>query len=85
MPFEVIWTARSRKDLKALDLQVAKKIFEKVDSLNGKETVFLEKLKGKDFYKFRIGAYRVLIDKFPAKKKLFVLRIGHRRNIYGRV
>ena len=82
MPLEVVWTDKAKKGLKALDKPVAARIFGKVEELGGSETVFLEKVTGHDFYKFRVGNYRVLIDKLPATKKLFILKVGHRKNVY---
>ncbi len=85
MPFEVIWTARAKKDLKLVDKPIAGRILRKVDSLGELDVVFLEKVVGKDFYKFRIGSYRVLIDKFSATGKLLILRVKHRRNAYKNI
>ena len=85
MPFEIILTEKAKKCLKELDKPIAARIADKLDELSQKEIVFLEKIEGRDFYKLRIGNYRVLIQKFPATKKLLVLKIGHRRNIYKNI
>ena len=82
MPFEIIWTNRSKKDLKLIDKKATARIIEKIEMLEGKETVFLEKLKGTHYYKYRIGNYRILIEKFPATKKLFIMRARHRKKVY---
>ncbi|MDD5148535.1 MAG: type II toxin-antitoxin system RelE/ParE family toxin [Candidatus ainarchaeum sp.] len=85
MGFEIIWTNRSKKDLKLIDKQIALRIIDKVEELRGRDIVFLEKVTGKDFYKLRIGQYRALIDKHPATKKLFILKVGHRKKIYKNI
>ena len=85
MPFEVIWAKKAKNSLKALDKAAARRIVDKVESLAGRETVFLEKVKGKDFYKYRVGRYRVFIDKFPATKKLVVLLVRHRKKAYKNI
>ena len=85
MPFVVIWTNRSKKDLKLADKQTALRAIEKVDSLGKQETVFLEKVKGTPYYKYRVGKYRVLIEKFPATKKLFILKVRHRKKFYKNI
>ena len=82
MAFEVIWTNRSKKDLKLLDRQTALRIIEKVDMFSGQDSVFLEKVKGTEYFKSRVGRYRVLVKKFPASKKLFVLKVRHRKKFY---
>lgn len=85
MPFEIIWTNRARKDLRLIDKGIAGRIFNKIEEFNQKETVFLEKIKGKDFFKLRIGSYRVFIDKFPATGKLIVLHVKHRQSAYNKI
>jgi len=85
MPFEVIWTNRSKKDLKLIDKETVLRIINKISVLENQDTVFLERVKGTKLYKFRVGSYRVLIEKFPATKKLFVLKVRHRRRFYKNI
>lgn len=85
MPFEVIWTNRSKKDLKLIDKKTALRIIEKVDALGKQDTVFLEKVQGTPYHKFRVGKYRALIEKFPATKKLFILKVRHRKKFYKNI
>ena len=85
MSFEIIWSNRAKKDLKNLDKKIARRIVNKIETLREKENVFLEKVKDKDFYKYRVGQYRVFIDKFPVTKKLGVLHIRHRKNAYKNI
>jgi len=85
MPFEVIWTKKAKKNLKLIEKTIASRIFEKVEELGRQDFVFLEKIKNSQYRKFRIGKYRVLIKKFPATKKLFIMKIGHRKNIYKKL
>lgn len=85
MPFELIWTERSKKDLKLIDKGIAARIIERAEMLALQETVFLEKVGGTKYYKFRVGNYRILVEKFPATKRLFIARVGHRRNIYKNI
>ena len=85
MSFEIIWANRAKKDLKLLDKAIARRILSKVEELGRKESVFLEKVKGWDFYRCRIGSYRVFIDKFSAIRRLFVLHVRHRKSAYKRI
>lgn len=45
---------------------------------------FLEHFEGEDFYKFRVGEYRALIDVDFENKRLLVQVIDHRSVIYKR-
>ena len=40
------------------------------------------KLSGRDGWRIRIGNYRVIYELNDAEKKVFVLHIGHRRDVY---
>ncbi len=85
MPFEIIWSNRSKKDLRLVDKAIAKRIIDRVEKLGLQELVFLEKAKGTPYHKFRVGRYRILIEKFPATKRLFILKVRHRRKFYKNV
>ena len=45
---------------------------------------YFEKLKVRDEYKLRVGGYRVIADINKTKKRIYVLVIGHRKNVYKR-
>ena len=85
MPFEIIWSNRAKKDLIKLEKHIAKRIINKIVALPQKEKPLLEKVKGKDFFKYRVGDYRVLIDRYPLKKKLVILTIMHRKKAYKNI
>jgi mRNA interferase RelE/StbE len=40
------------------------------------------KLSGREGWRIRIGSYRVIYELNDAEKKVFVLHIGHRRDVY---
>ena len=42
----------------------------------------LSKLTGENTYKFRVGDYRVIVDWDQGADTVYVLTLGHRRNIY---
>jgi mRNA interferase RelE/StbE len=39
----------------------------------------------RDFYKLRVGDYRVIAEINKNEIKILVLLIGHRKNIYGKI
>lgn len=81
MPLAIVWSNRSRKDLKSLEKQVAKRIFEKIISFNAQDLLFLEKVAGQVFFKYRVGSYRIFFEKAP-DGTLIVLTVLHRKNAY---
>lgn len=44
----------------------------------------LSRLSGEDVFKFRVGDYRIIIDWDRANDTVYILTLGHRRNIYDR-
>ena len=81
MIFEIIWKENALKDLQKLDSFISIRIIKKIDEL--KENPFLrdiKRLKGLNFYRLRVGDYRIIFEIFD--KKLIIFKIGHRKNIY---
>ncbi len=85
MAFELIWTKGAKKDLSKLEPQTSKRIKNKIKKLILADRPELEKVKGKDFYKYRVGHYRVFLDVYPFNKKLVVLQIIHRKKAYKNI
>lgn len=44
----------------------------------------LSRLSGEDAYKLRVGDYRMIVDWDRKEETVYVLTVGHRRNIYDR-
>lgn len=73
------------RDLKRLDKPVGRRIVRKISWLaENLENINNEQLSGNlsDFYKFRVGAYRVLYQVLEKESVLLIHHIGHRREIY---
>lgn len=85
MPFEIIWSNRAKKDLMKLEKHIAERIIKKITNLAQQDRIMLEKVKGKDFFKYRVGDYRVFIDRYLARKKLVILTIIHRKKAYKNI
>jgi mRNA interferase RelE/StbE len=76
------------KDLAKLDKQTAKRIStflrERVANLDDPRSIG-EALKGSklgDFWRYRVGDYRLIADIRDSKVSILVVRVGNRRNIY---
>jgi mRNA interferase RelE/StbE len=85
MTFSVIYTARARKDLKQLPLEIAKKCILTISKIKDDPFSFVKKLKGSKqapLYSLRISEYRAIISIQEDRLIVFVLEIGHRSSIY---
>lgn len=84
MTYSIGWHPKVRKFLQKLPKEISERILIKVRGLQEDPFRFLEHYEGKDYYKFRVGDYRLLIDVDFQKRTLSVEVIGHRGTIYQR-
>lgn len=80
--YEVRWDGKARDFMRTLESEIARRIFQKVDSIKDSPMRFLERLAGMKSYKLRIGDYRAIIDVDESRKLLEVRFVGHRKNVY---
>lgn len=76
---------RAIHDLKGLDKETARRIVSRLNWLAGNiGSIKRMPLAGEfsDYYKFRVGDYRILYQVFDDRQVIVVHRIGHRRDIY---
>ena len=72
-------------DLKRLDKPIAWRILSRLDWLTVNfDALKPESLSGelRDFYKFRVGDYRVIYQFIAEEEIILVHAVGHRRDIY---
>lgn len=73
------------RDLRRLDKPVAQRIVQRINWLaENFGDIRRERLTGDlaDFYKLRVGAYRVLYQVIEEERLIMIHQIGHRRDIY---
>ncbi|MFB6246240.1 MAG: type II toxin-antitoxin system RelE/ParE family toxin [Candidatus Pacearchaeota archaeon] len=76
------WDKKARKFLRKLPNEISSRIFEKTKEVKKDVRRYLETLVGRDFYKIRIGNYRLFVDYYPEEDLLYVRAIRHRKNAY---
>ncbi len=84
MSFQIKWKPRPLNYLKKLPQDIALRIWKKIDELKQNPFRYLEHFEGGGFYKFRIGAYRALLDIDLSKKVLIIEVLDKRGRIYKR-
>lgn len=82
MPWQVIWSEKSVKQLEKIDKKDAQKIYDSV--LESVEEPFrvVIRLTNSPFYRMRVGKYRVILDLQQNKMIIFVVESDHRGQIY---
>lgn len=88
MAWTIEYDAAARKDLSSLDKQIARRITafmrERVASLDDPRSLG-QPLNGSelgDFWRYRMGDYRIICDIQDSRVVVLVLHIGHRREVY---
>lgn len=82
MAFKLIFSEEALFQLKKLDNQIVSRLLEKLESTVDNPTRFFERLAGRDEYKLRIGDYRIIARILQDDNAIFIMALGHRKNIY---
>ena len=77
---DVLLSERARDRLSDLESEIQARIKDALRGLIPDRD--LSRLSGEDVYKLRVGDYRVIADWDREEEKVYVLTVGHRRNIY---
>ncbi|MBN1859995.1 MAG: type II toxin-antitoxin system RelE/ParE family toxin [Candidatus Thermoplasmatota archaeon] len=80
--YSVIYDYVALQDLGKLEKKFRKRIFEKIHSTKENPFHYFEKLTARGEYKLRVGDYRVIVDIDEKTKRIFVLFVDHRKNVY---
>lgn len=84
MKWTYTYQPRFVADLKRMDHQVAKRILQKLESIQDDPLRTMKRLRGSDLFSLRVGDYRLYARAFVAQRLLDFVRAGHRRNIHDR-
>jgi len=80
--YEITFDKKALEFLNNIEHKNKSRVFKKIISTKEKPFRYFEKLKKRNEYKLRIGNYRVIADINEKSKKIEILLIGHRKNIY---
>ena len=82
--FEAIFSDEALSFLKKLDDKAAERILDKIDDSLAAPERFFKRLSGREEFRLRIGDYRAIARIMAQEKKVFIISIGHRKNVYER-
>ena len=86
--YGIIFSDDAKKALKKLEDQTISKIFEKTKQLTSEQACALniKKLKSKiNLYRLRVGDYRIIYSIEHAKVIIYIVDVGHRKDIYDKM
>jgi mRNA interferase RelE/StbE len=80
--YQIIIPSNAKKLLKKLDKNIQGRIVSALEKIQVNPFRFIEKLTDTQYYKLRVGDYRVILDIFKDKLIILVIKLGHRKKIY---
>jgi len=81
--YEVLFKESVWKDLRKIPKTNLKKILSRIDKLkNNPRPIGCEKLTGQELYRVRQGKYRIVYSIQDNELTVWVIRVGHRSNVY---
>ena len=81
--YKVIFTKSVKKDFKKIPkLEISKILNEIAYLAKNPRSSKTKRLKGEKLYRLRVGNYRVIYDIQDNLMLIFVVKLGHRSNIY---
>lgn len=82
MTWKIEWSQNSLQEIGKCESKDAERIIKKLEQTATNPYHYFERLKGYDYYKLRIGDFRVIVLLAAANKTIIVQNLGHRKNIY---
>jgi len=82
--YSVDITKDAKKFLKRLQKNDSEIILKKLYSIRENPFPHLKRLRGNKLWRLRVLKYRIIVDVIISGRKIIVLKIGPRKNIYDR-
>lgn len=84
MTFTIAITNSAEKYLKSTPKKDQEIILKKIFSLRENPYPHIKKLQGNKLWRLRIMEYRAILDIVIKANTIYVVRIGHRKNVYDK-
>ncbi|MFH0956837.1 MAG: type II toxin-antitoxin system RelE/ParE family toxin [Candidatus Aenigmatarchaeota archaeon] len=84
MTYQIIFSDEALSVLRKLETKDSERILAKFEAAASNPNHFFERLEGREDYKLRAGDFRALAKIDHENKTIFVVTLGHRKNVYKR-
>ena len=79
----VVLSKKAEKQLDKFDDKTVEPILNAIDNLaTNPRPIGYKKLKGRNGFRIRVGAYRIIYDIFDKELIVDIITLGHRKDIY---
>ena len=80
--YSVEFSQTAEKQLYKLEKNIQERVISVLERIKLRPFHFVKKKQGTPYFILRIGDYRAILDIKQPVSKIFVLEVGHRKNIY---
>ncbi len=81
--YSLIYSEHAVKQLKKLDKKTQERIFNSLERCRIRPQAYVKRLVGCEYFRLRVGDYRIILDIKEDRLIIFVVEAGHRKNIYN--
>ena len=82
--YKLVYSDEALKQLKKLNKDFQIRIINTLERIRIRPYSYIKKLVGNPYFSLRAGNYRIILNIMENKLIIFVIEVGHRRNIYER-
>jgi len=80
--YSIEFSRNAEKQFDKLEKNLQKRIINVLERVKINPFKFVKKIENSNYYRLRIGDYRLILDIIQNKLIIFVIELGHRKNIY---
>ena len=80
--YSIEFSLNAEKQLLKLERDVSKRIVATLERISIRPHSHIKRLVNCPYYSLRVGEYRLILDIRQDKLIIFVIEIGHRKNVY---
>jgi len=80
--YKVLFSQKAEKQLDKLERKTAERVALTLERIIIRPQAYVKRLVGCPYYSLRVGDYRLILDIKDDKLIIFVIELGHRKNIY---
>ena len=81
--YTLVYSEKAAKQLKNLNKDLQEKIITALERCRIRPHAHIKKIVGSHYFSLRVGDHRVIIDIQKNELRIFVIKIGRRKNIYS--
>ena len=82
--YSLVYSEEALKYLRKLNKSLQLRIISTLERCRIRHYAHVKKLVGSPYFRLRVGDYRVIMDISNNELRIFVIEVGHRKNIYKR-